>query len=57
MGMEMVMEMQWLIIEEMVSCLPMICVAARITPFASSPSESLSELRFIRFLMALIVGS
>jgi hypothetical protein len=35
----------------------MIRVAVRMMPFASFPSRSLSDVRFLRFLVALDVGS
>jgi hypothetical protein len=57
MGIEMVMEMTRLMMEEMMPCLPMIRVAARMVPSASSSSRSLPGVRFMRFLVALNVGS
>ena len=57
MGMVMVMEMQRLMVMVMMPWPPMIHVAARMVPSASSPSRSLLELRFLRFLVALNVRS
>jgi hypothetical protein len=57
MGVEMVMEMHWLMMKEIMPCLPMIRAAAWMVPSASSPSRSLPKVRFLRFLVALDVKS
>jgi hypothetical protein len=57
MGMEMVMEMTWLMMEGMMPCLPMILEATRIIPSTSYPSRTLLEVRFLQFRVALNVGS
>ena len=57
MGMVMVMKMQRLMMMGMMSWPPMIRVAARMMPSASSPSRSLPEVRFLRVVVSLNVGS
>jgi hypothetical protein len=53
----MVMKMKRLMMEEMMLCLPMMRVEARMMPSTSSPSRSRPHVRFLWFLVDLNVGS